>query len=60
MFPANSSERGERDCLRREKLRPRDFAMREALERVERHGDLFEPVPQDGQALSPALRQLRG
>ena len=43
-----------------EKLRPRDFGRREALERVERHGDLFEPVLQGGQALSPALRQLRG
>jgi bifunctional non-homologous end joining protein LigD len=43
-----------------EKVRPRDFGMREALERVERHGDLFEPVLQGGQALSPPLRQLRG
>jgi bifunctional non-homologous end joining protein LigD len=43
-----------------EMVRPRDFGMREALERVERHGDLFEPVLQGGQALSPALRQLRG
>jgi bifunctional non-homologous end joining protein LigD len=43
-----------------EKVRPRDFGMREALERVERHGDLFEPVLQGGQGLSPALRELRG
>jgi bifunctional non-homologous end joining protein LigD len=43
-----------------EKLRPRDFGMGEALERVERHGDLFEPVLQGGQALGPALRRLRG
>src|SRR5207248_10220670 len=43
-----------------EKVRPRDFGMREVLERVERHGDLFEPVLEGGQALSPALRQLRG
>ena len=43
-----------------EKVRPRDFGMREALERVDRHGDLFKPVLQGGQALSPALRQLRG
>jgi bifunctional non-homologous end joining protein LigD len=43
-----------------EKVRPRDFGMREALERVERHGDLFEPVLQGDQALSAALRQLRG
>jgi bifunctional non-homologous end joining protein LigD len=43
-----------------EKVPPRDFGMREALERVEGHGDLFEPVLQGGQAPSPALRQLRG
>jgi bifunctional non-homologous end joining protein LigD len=42
-----------------EKVRPRDFGMREALARAEKHGDLFEPVLQGGQALGPALRQLR-
>jgi bifunctional non-homologous end joining protein LigD len=42
-----------------EKVRPRDFGRREALERVERHGDLFEPVLRGGQALGPALRALR-
>jgi DNA primase len=42
-----------------EKVRPRDFGMREALARFEEHGDLFEPVLQGGQALGPALRQLR-
>jgi bifunctional non-homologous end joining protein LigD len=42
-----------------EKVRPRDFGMREALARVEKHGDLFEPVLQGGQALGSALRQLR-
>jgi bifunctional non-homologous end joining protein LigD len=42
-----------------EKVRPRDFGRREALERVERHGDLFEPVLRGGQALGPALRVLR-
>ena len=41
------------------KVRPRDFGMREALERVEKHGDLFEPVLQGGQALAPALRKVR-
>jgi bifunctional non-homologous end joining protein LigD len=41
------------------KVRPRDFGMREALARVEKHGDLFEPVLQGGQALAPALRTLR-
>jgi hypothetical protein len=33
--------------------------MREALARVDEHGDLFEPVLQGGQALGPALRKLR-
>jgi bifunctional non-homologous end joining protein LigD len=42
-----------------EKVRPRDFGMREALARVEEHGDLFEPVLEGGQALGPALRSLR-
>ena len=42
-----------------EKVRPRDFGRREALERVEKHGDLFEPVLRGGQALGPALRRLR-
>jgi bifunctional non-homologous end joining protein LigD len=43
-----------------EKVRPRDFGRPEALERVERHGDLFEPVLKGGQGLGPALRRLRG
>jgi bifunctional non-homologous end joining protein LigD len=42
-----------------EKVRPRDFGMREALARVEKHGDLFEPVLRGGQALGPALRRVR-
>jgi bifunctional non-homologous end joining protein LigD len=42
-----------------EKVRPRDFGMREALERVERHGDLFAPTLRGGQSLGPALRELR-
>ena len=42
-----------------EKVRPRDFGRREALARVEKHGDLFEPVLQGGQALGPALRSSR-
>jgi bifunctional non-homologous end joining protein LigD len=42
-----------------EKVRPRDFGRREALARVEKHGDLFEPVLQGGQALGPMLRALR-
>ena len=42
-----------------EKVRPRDFGMRVALERAERYGDLFEPVLRGGQALGAALRRLR-
>jgi bifunctional non-homologous end joining protein LigD len=41
-----------------EKVRPRDFGRREVLERVERHGDLFEPVLRGGQSLSAALKRL--
>ena len=42
-----------------EKVRPLDFGMREALARVQKHGDLFEPVLEGGQALGPALRKVR-
>jgi bifunctional non-homologous end joining protein LigD len=42
-----------------EKVRPRDFGRREALERVERYGDLFDPVLRGGQSLGRALRELR-
>ena len=42
-----------------EDVRPRDFSMAVALERVGRLGDLFEPVLEGGQALGPALRELR-
>ena len=42
-----------------EKVRPRDFGMREALARVQKHGDLFEPVLEGAQALGPALRKVR-
>jgi bifunctional non-homologous end joining protein LigD len=40
------------------KVTPRRFGMRQALERVEKHGDLFAPVLAAGQALGPALRTL--
>ena len=40
-------------------VRPRDFGMREALERVEWLGDLYEPVLRGGQSLGAALRALR-
>ena len=36
-------------------MTPRRFGMREALERVELHGDLFEPVLAGGQALALEL-----
>jgi bifunctional non-homologous end joining protein LigD len=42
-----------------ETVRPRDFTMQVALERIDRHGDLFEPVLDGGQQLGPALRKLR-
>jgi bifunctional non-homologous end joining protein LigD len=42
-----------------ENIRPRDYRMREALRRLQQHGDLYQPVLHGGQALSPALHQLR-
>jgi bifunctional non-homologous end joining protein LigD len=42
-----------------EDVTPHRFGMREALERVERHGDLFEPVLAGRQALGRALVKLR-
>src|SRR5204862_3521427 len=42
-----------------ETVRPRDFTMAVALDRVATHGDLFEPVLRGGQSLGPALRELR-
>ncbi len=42
-----------------ESVRPRDFTMQIALERIDRHGDLFEPVLRGGQQLGPVLRDLR-
>jgi bifunctional non-homologous end joining protein LigD len=42
-----------------ETVRPRDFGIREALARVERHGDLFAPTLRGGQSLGRALRELR-
>jgi bifunctional non-homologous end joining protein LigD len=43
-----------------ESIVPRDFTMAVALERVDRHGDLFEPVLHGRQSLTSALRRLRG
>jgi bifunctional non-homologous end joining protein LigD len=40
------------------KVRPRDFGMKEALERIEEHGDLYAPVLEDPRPLAPAAREL--
>jgi bifunctional non-homologous end joining protein LigD len=42
-----------------EDLDPRDFTMDVVLARVERHGDLFEPVLHGKQSLTAALEELR-
>ncbi|HEV3407858.1 MAG TPA: non-homologous end-joining DNA ligase [Gaiellaceae bacterium] len=42
-----------------EDVTPRQFGMREVLARVERDGDLYEPVLRGGQALGPALGKIR-
>jgi bifunctional non-homologous end joining protein LigD len=42
-----------------EAVAPRQFGMQEVLARIEREGDLYEPVLRGGQALGRALRQLR-
>jgi hypothetical protein len=39
-------------------MRPRDFPMRVALERLERHGDLYAPVLEEARALGAAARKL--
>src|SRR2546422_8277454 len=40
-------------------VRPCDFSMAVALDRVAEHGDLFEPVLHARRALGPALKELR-
>jgi bifunctional non-homologous end joining protein LigD len=42
-----------------EDVRPEDFPMAVALERIAEHGDLFEPVLHASQRLGPALKALR-
>jgi len=42
-----------------EDITPRDFSMQVALDRVAKHGDLFEPVLHAKQALGPALKAMR-
>jgi bifunctional non-homologous end joining protein LigD len=39
-------------------VRPRDFTMQVALERIERDGDLFAPVLEDPRPLAPAAKAL--
>jgi hypothetical protein len=51
--------RGSRCKELAEDVTPRRFGIREALDRVEQHGDLFAPVLAGGQALGRALRTLR-
>jgi bifunctional non-homologous end joining protein LigD len=41
-----------------EDVSPRDFGMTVALDRLERHGDLFRPVLDEPQALAPARQEL--
>ena len=41
-----------------EDVRPRSFGMRDALDRVEQHGDLFAPVLEDPRPLAPAAKAL--
>jgi len=40
-------------------VRPRQFTMEVALQRVDEHGDLFAPVLEDPRPLAPAARTLR-
>jgi bifunctional non-homologous end joining protein LigD len=42
-----------------EDVRPRDFSMSVALQRIAEHGDLFEPVLRAKQSLGRALKALR-
>src|SRR6266550_622399 len=39
-------------------VRPRDFGMKEALQRIEEHGDLYAPVLEDPRPLAPAAKKL--
>ena len=42
-----------------EKLDPLDFTMDAVLGRIEKHGDLFEPVLHGKQSIGKALDKLR-
>ena len=39
-------------------VRPRDFGMKEALRRIEEHGDLYAPALEDPRSLAPAAKKL--
>jgi bifunctional non-homologous end joining protein LigD len=39
-------------------VRPRDFGMKEALRRIEEHGDLYASVLEDPRPLAPAAKKL--
>jgi bifunctional non-homologous end joining protein LigD len=39
-------------------VRPRDFGMKEALQRIDEHGDLYAPVLEDPRPLAPAAKKL--
>jgi bifunctional non-homologous end joining protein LigD len=39
-------------------IRPRDFGMKEALQRIAAHGDLYAPVLEDPRPLAPAAKKL--
>jgi bifunctional non-homologous end joining protein LigD len=41
-------------------VKPRDFTMKVALDRVAKHGDLFAPVLEEPRPLAPAMRALAG
>jgi bifunctional non-homologous end joining protein LigD len=40
-------------------VRPRDFGMKEALERIEEQGDLYAPVLKNPRPLAPAAKRLK-
>jgi bifunctional non-homologous end joining protein LigD len=41
-----------------ESVEPRRFGMAQALERIDRHGDLFAPVLEDPRPLAAAAKRL--
>jgi bifunctional non-homologous end joining protein LigD len=45
--------------VRRKKIHPQDFTIKNILRRLARKGDLFEPVLGGGQTLAGALSELK-